>query len=98
MSDKNTDDLYAHIRSELEAINEAGLYKDERILLSPQGTDIFTAQGKVLNFCANNYLGLANHPTIIESAKNALEKAKFNTKIRAQNLSVDDWITLAKLL
>ena len=74
MSDKNTDDLYAHIRSELEAINEAGLYKDERILLSPQGTDIFTAQGKVLNFCANNYLGLANHPTIIESAKNALEK------------------------
>jgi len=75
MTDKSTDGFYAHIRSELETIHESGLYKDERVLLSPQGVHLSTAQGgKVLNFCANNYLGLANHPEILDSARQALEK------------------------
>lgn len=74
MPDKRTDDFYSHIRSELDAILDAGLYKDERVLLSPQGTHISTSQGKVLNFCANNYLGLANNPKIIEAAINALHQ------------------------
>ena len=74
MTDKNHDNFYAHLRSELEAIHESDLYKDERVLLSPQGVHLSTAQGKVLNFCANNYLGLANHPEILESARNALEQ------------------------
>ncbi|MGV7221943.1 MAG: glycine C-acetyltransferase [Nitrospinales bacterium] len=74
MTDRIDDSFYTHIRSELESIHDAGLYKDERILLSPQGTNISTSQGKVLNFCANNYLGLANHPEIIKSAKSALDK------------------------
>ena len=74
MSNKLTDDFYTYIRSELDEIHGAGLYKDERILLSPQGTHISTTQGTVLNFCANNYLGLANHPKIIEAANNALNQ------------------------
>ncbi len=73
MPDK-TKNFYTDIRSELEEIKDAGLFKNERVLLSPQGTDISTAQGKALNFCANNYLGLANHPVILESAKTALEQ------------------------
>ena len=51
--------FYANIRHELEAIEEAGLYKTERIITSPQGAVIRTADGKeVINLCANNYLGL----------------------------------------
>lgn len=73
MTDNTTDSFSAHLRSELETIHESGLYKDERILLSPQGVHISTADGQVLNFCANNYLGLANHPEILESAHQALD-------------------------
>ncbi|MDA0691304.1 MAG: glycine C-acetyltransferase [Nitrospinae bacterium] len=62
------------IREELESIRSAGLYKDERVLKSPQQVHIKTARGKVLNFCANNYLGLANHPKILEAAKDALDQ------------------------
>ena len=60
-----SDDQLKHIQSELEEIRKAGLYKEERILLSPQQAHIQTAEGEVLNFCANNYLGLANHPDLI---------------------------------
>ena len=75
MTDKNTDKFYQHILSELETIHDSGLYKEERMLLSPQGTTITTGEGKkVLNFCANNYLGLANHPEIIHAAQKALER------------------------
>ena len=74
MTDKNPDSFYAHLRSELEAIHESGLYKDERVLLSPQGVHLTTSQGEVLNFCANNYLGLASHPEILESARQALDQ------------------------
>jgi len=62
------------IREELESIRSAGLYKDERVLKSPQQVHIKTARGEVLNFCANNYLGLANHPKILEAAKDALDE------------------------
>lgn len=74
MTDQSPDDFYAHLRSELETIQESGLYKDERVLLSPQGVHLTTSQGKVLNFCANNYLGLANHPEILEAAHQALDQ------------------------
>ena len=56
------------VSEQLAGIRAKGLYKSERQLLSPQNTDISVAQGRVLNLCANNYLGLANHPRIIEAA------------------------------
>src|SRR5258708_7964864 len=60
------------LEKELQEIKEAGLYKEERIISTPQGADI-TANGKeVINFCANNYLGLSSHPKIIEAAKKAI--------------------------
>jgi len=56
----------------LTEIRSRGLYKSERLLLSPQGADIRVAQGQVLNLCANNYLGLANHPKIVQAAAEGL--------------------------
>lgn len=67
-------DFLETIRAELESIRTAGAYKDERIILSPQQARIHTEQGEVLNFCANNYLGLANHPEILTAARNALDQ------------------------
>ncbi len=59
---------------ELEDIKAAGLYKTERIISSPQGADIRLSNGKeVVNFCANNYLGLSSHPKVIEAAKKAID-------------------------
>jgi glycine C-acetyltransferase len=66
--------LKNHLLQELAGIREAGLYKDERVILSPQGAEIKVKQGEVLNFCANNYLGLGNHPELVRAAKEALEK------------------------
>jgi glycine C-acetyltransferase len=64
----------AHLQKELTDIKDAGLYKNERIIVSPQGGEISLANGnKVLNFCANNYLGLANNPQLIAAAKEALD-------------------------
>ena len=72
------DAFYAHIRSELEAIEEAGLYKTERILTSPQGSVIRTDDGKeVINLCANNYLGLSSHPEVLKAAHEALDTHGF---------------------
>lgn len=66
-----------HLQNELNAIQEAGLYKRERIITSPQEAEI-TVNGKtVLNFCANNYLGLSSHPKVIEAAKNTLDTHGF---------------------
>ena len=63
-----------HLQSELENIREAGLYKNERIIVSPQDAVIKLESGKeVLNFCANNYLGLSNHPELIKAAKEGLD-------------------------
>jgi len=60
--------------AELNAIREAGLYKSERIITTPQGADIKTTEGKeVINFCANNYLGLSAHPDVLEAAKHAID-------------------------
>lgn len=68
---------YSHfkkvLQSQLADIRSRGLYKSERRMLGPQGSDILVAQGSVLNLCANNYLGLANHPAIVQAAKQGLE-------------------------
>lgn len=62
-----------HVKSVLDEIAAAGLYKEERKITTPQGTCIRTADGKkVLNFCANNYLGFANHPEIVEAAREGM--------------------------
>jgi len=68
-----TKNIFETIRSELESIRISGLYKEERVLLSQQQVRIQIERGEVLNFCANDYLGLANHPEILESAKEALD-------------------------
>lgn len=66
--------FYDHIQTELKGIEEAGLYKRERIITSPQGADIKVQGGKeVINFCANNYLGLSSHPEVIAASKKALD-------------------------
>ena len=63
-----------HLQEELSNIREAGLYKAERIIISPQKADIRINTGQdVLNFCANNYLGLSNHPKLVAAAKSALD-------------------------
>ena len=62
------------LKQELTEIQNAGLYKNERIIVSPQSGEITLQNGKkVLNFCANNYLGLANNPKLIAAAKEALD-------------------------
>lgn len=62
------------LQKELEEIEKAGLYKKERIIISPQGADIEVQGGQdVINFCANNYLGLSSHPKVIEAAKHAID-------------------------
>ncbi|PIQ30837.1 MAG: glycine C-acetyltransferase [Bacteroidetes bacterium CG18_big_fil_WC_8_21_14_2_50_41_14] len=67
-------DFKTHLSKELAEIKEAGLYKNERIIVSPQGAEIELDSGqKVLNFCANNYLGLSNHPELIAAAKEGLD-------------------------
>ncbi len=63
--------------AELAAIREAGLYKDERVITTPQGARIASNGKQVLNFCANNYLGLSSHPRVIEGAKRALDTHGF---------------------
>lgn len=68
------DKYKSHLNKELSAIQSAGLYKAERIIVSPQGATIRISDGKeVLNFCANNYLGLSNHPELKSAAAKALE-------------------------
>jgi glycine C-acetyltransferase len=64
-----------HVRDQLDAIRAAGTYKAERVILTPQGTTVRVADGRpVLNLCANNYLGLAQHPAVREAAKAALDR------------------------
>jgi len=67
-----------YLQDELQAIREAGLYKQERTICSPQGAEITLADGsRALNFCANNYLGLANNPRLIAAAKKAMDERGF---------------------
>ena len=66
------------LAAELASIREQGLYKTERVITTPQSSSIRTSEGReVLNFCANNYLGLADHPEVIEAAKHALDTHGF---------------------
>ena len=66
------------LQQELQEIREAGLYKEERIITTPQGAEIQTDRGlEVLNFCANNYLGLSSHPQVIEAAIEAIRTHGF---------------------
>jgi glycine C-acetyltransferase len=70
--------LKDHLQKELTSIKEAGLYKNERIIASPQSAVITLNSGKeVLNFCANNYLGLSSHPAVIEAAHKGLDSRGF---------------------
>ena len=67
-----------HLEQELDAIRAQGLYKEERIIVSAQGAEITLDTGQtVLNFCANNYLGLANHPEVIQAAKDTMDTHGF---------------------
>jgi glycine C-acetyltransferase len=67
----------ADLSTTLQEIRDAGLYKNERELTSPQSAHVTTAKAEALNFCANNYLGLANHPTVVTAATEALQEWGF---------------------
>jgi glycine C-acetyltransferase len=69
--------IQEHLQNELNAIQENGLYKKERIITSPQGAEIIVNGETVLNFCANNYLGLSSHPEVVQAAKDALDSHGF---------------------
>ncbi|MFJ1261236.1 glycine C-acetyltransferase [Capnocytophaga canis] len=71
-------EIKKHLQAEIESIKEAGLYKKERIITSKQGAEIKISTGEeVINFCANNYLGLSSHPEVIQAAKDALDSHGF---------------------
>jgi len=70
--------IQQHLAAELETIKDNGLFKKERIIASPQDAEITLESGqKVLNFCANNYLGLSSHPEVVQAAKDALDSHGF---------------------
>ena len=69
--------IQEHLQNELNAIQQNGLYKKERIITSPQGAEIVVNGETVLNFCANNYLGLSSHPEVVQAAKDALDSHGF---------------------
>ena len=72
-----TAQFYQQIRQQLDTAHREGLFKQERIITSAQQTDIDVGQQQVINFCANNYLGLANHPALIQAAKEGMDTHGF---------------------
>jgi glycine C-acetyltransferase len=77
---KNVQSFY---QNELKGIREAGLYKNERVIESPQAAHIKVAGREVINFCANNYLGLANNQRLRDAAKEGLDLRDSNNPQRA---------------
>lgn len=69
--------IQQHLQNELNAIEQNGIFKKERIITSPQGAEITVNGETVLNFCANNYLGLSSHPEVVQAAKDALDTHGF---------------------
>lgn len=69
--------IQQHLQSELQTIEDNGIFKSERIITSPQGAEITVNGETVLNFCANNYLGLSSHPEVVKAAKDALDSHGF---------------------
>jgi len=69
--------FYSYLSSEIEKLKTSGLYKNERVITSPQQAEINTAGSHVINMCANNYLGLSNHPALVAAAKEALDQYGF---------------------
>ena len=68
------DNVRASLQEEIEEIKASGLYKSERVITTPQSAEIEAEPGgDVLNFCANNYLGLSSHPAVTEAAKEAID-------------------------
>jgi len=72
-----TNSIFTHLKKELEEIKSAGLYKEERVITSAQSSKIQSGGKEVVNLCANNYLGLSNHPTLVSEAKKSLEDYGF---------------------
>ena len=76
--------LEQHLQNELQAIEESGIFKRERIITSPQGANVKISTGEnVVIMCANNYLGLSSNPEVIEAAKEALDTHGFGISIRS---------------
>jgi glycine C-acetyltransferase len=69
--------IQQHLQAELQTIEENGIFKHERIITSPQGAEIVVNGKTVLNFCANNYLGLSSHPEVVQAAKDTLDSHGF---------------------
>lgn len=69
--------IQQHLQNELDAIEQNGIFKKERVITSPQGAEIVVNGERVLNFCANNYLGLSSHPEVVQAAKDALDSHGF---------------------
>src|SRR5215475_15904836 len=77
-SNRMNDTFKNHLAKELHGLRESGLYKSERIIAGPQNARIKLQDGReVLNFCANNYLGLADHPQVLAAAGASLERRGF---------------------
>lgn len=73
--------LVQRIAGELEEIRKSGLFKTERIIESPQGATIIVNGRSVLNFCANNYLGLSSHPKVIAAAHKAIDHRGYRMRL-----------------
>ena len=69
--------IQQHLQNEIQSIKDGGIFKKERIITSPQGAEITVNGETVLNFCANNYLGLSSHPEVIQAAKDAMDSHGF---------------------